>query len=285
VFEEDAHANLLVCLQMAPLHCDACGDFHISVAVRRTTASRVGMDYDRDVFVGLVAEALAARQGRGLPLSVLIAGAADTAILKLVLDAAVAVGGDAFARRLEVTIVDLCETPLEICRRFAQRHGLALETVRSDIGDYRPDRRFGLVAMHGVLPFFPVDRRLDYMRRIAGWLDEGGLVVSASQIGETSPKTETEAQITQRIAALDAYLASHGGPGALDAEALRARIRRAVVLRRSYPKLFADEDALVAFHAAAGLDLVACRIVQLGADPSPRRYDRRAVVLARPAAA
>jgi hypothetical protein len=283
VFEEDARANLMVCLRMAPLHCSACGDFHISVAVRRTTSSRVGMHYDRDAFVGLVGEALRHRLAEGLPLTVLIAGAADTAILKLVLDAAVAVGGEDLARRLEVTVVDHCETPLEICRAFADRHGLTIATALADIGAWTPEGRFGLVAMHGVLPFFPAGRRLEYLERIVGWLDEDGRLVSACQIGETSPKIETETQMAQRIAALEAFLAAEGVP--VDAEALKERIRRAVVVRRSYPKLFADETALTEFHESAGLELLERRMVELGPDPSPRRYDRRAVVLGRPAPA
>jgi hypothetical protein len=102
-------------------------------------------------------------------------------------------------------------------------------------------------------------------------------------MGETSPKIETEMQMAQRIAALEAFLAAEGVT--VDAEALKDRIRRAVVVRRSYPKLFADEAALSEFHQSAGLDLLERRMVELGPDPSPRRYDRRAVVLGRPAPA
>lgn len=284
MFDEDLHANLLACLALAPRHCEACGDFHLLAALRRTTASRIGLDFDRDVFVALGAEALARHAAAGRAPSVLIAGAADTAILKLVMDAALVAGGEAMARGLAITVVDLCETPLAICRDYAARHGLSIETAVADLGAWVPGRRFGLVAMHGVLPFFPEGRRLDMLRRIAGWAEPDGFVLSACQIAESSPRAEAEAQTAGRIATLDAHIASAGAPAGVDIEALRARIRRGVQLRRSHPRLFADEAAAAAFHEAAGLALVAQRSVDLGAATGPRRYDRRLVLLARPAA-
>lgn len=288
MFDEDTAANLRICLEMAPQHCDACGDFHISVAVRRSQAEQaaprtVGMDFDRGHYISLLREAMRHRIDNGLPLSVLIAGAADTAIYHLVLEAAVVEGGEELARRLDMHVVDLCETPLEMCRQFATRHGLKVETSRADIGDFAPGRTFGLIAMHGVLPFFPAPRRLEYLQRIGGWLDGQGRLVSAIQINEHAPAAESEAQTEKRLRLLDAYVKEHPEAKELDVEDLQRRIRRAIVIRRSYPQLFADNEALVAFHRAAGLEIAEERMIEISGDLAKRRYKQRAVVLCQPA--
>ncbi|MEQ1901503.1 MAG: class I SAM-dependent methyltransferase [Devosia sp.] len=278
MFEEDPIANLQVCLGMVPQHCNACGDFHISVAVRRTAPTMVGMDFDGDDYVELLGKAISHRRDRGLPLTILIAGAADTAIYALVLKAAVRVGGEEMARRLDVTIIDLCETPLEMCRKYADHHRLSLSTARSDLGDFQPDRRFGLIAMHGVLPFFPQTRRLEYLQRIGSWLDDEGRLVSAVQINEDDKTKESEAQIGKRLGLLDEFIANYPEVAAVDVDDIRSRMRRAIAIRRSYPRLFADLDHLTAFHTAANLDIVEQRTVEIAGDLS-KRYKQRAVLM------
>ncbi|RYE08702.1 MAG: class I SAM-dependent methyltransferase [Hyphomicrobiales bacterium] len=279
MFEEDARENMRVCLAMLSEHCTQCGDFHLSVAVRRTTEMPAGADYDGSTFVEVVAEALRRRLAAGGAMSVLIAGAADTKILKMLLDAAVAIGGEELARELSVTVLDLCETPLEMCRVFARRHRLNISTVRSDIGSLTPEGHYGLVLMHGVLPFFPVDQRLSYMRRIVGWLDSDGYVVSSTQIGERSVVAEEREQTDGRMAALDTFLANNAEGLTVDRDDLSNRLGQALVTRRSHPQLFADLADMDAFYAAAGLALAERRVIEVASAKRAARYSQRTVVM------
>jgi hypothetical protein len=281
MFEEDKRENLRICLAMAPRYCGECGDFHLSVAVRRSEIGpkKYGIDFDRQDFVELLAEGLTLRQRSHAPLTVLIAGAADTAILKLTLDAAMQVGGEPFARQLATTVVDLCETPLEMCRTFAARHDLNVATRRADIGSFVPGRRYGVIAMHGVLPFFPAGRRLEYMQRIVSWLDPQGLVVSSSQIAESSRTVGVADEISGRRASLEEFLATEGQDIAVNRQDLFARLERAAVIRNGYSRVFDDEAALQKFYSEAGLSLLNRHVVAVDGASAYKRYKQRAVVL------
>ena len=281
MFEEDKSENLRICLALAPQFCRTCGDFHLAVAVRRSANSKEksGIDFDRQDFMQLLAEALALRRKWRAPLTVLIAGAADTAILKLVLDAAVRVGGESFARLLDLTVVDLCETPLEICRVFAARHYLNVATERADLGTFEPARRYGLVVMHGVLPFFPVDRRLDYMSHIVRWLDPEGLMASSSQIAESNQRDPVDDEVARHRATLEAFLAAEASDMVVDRDAMFTRLQRAALIRGSYPRVFDDEAALQSFYSKAGLTLLNSHVVATDATDTSRGYTHRAVIL------
>jgi len=281
VFEEDNSGNLRICLAMAPRFCLACGDFHLAVAVRRSMNSKEksGIDIDREHFVQMLAEALKLRRDWRAPLTVLIAGAADTAILKLILDAAMRVGGEAFARLLDLTVIDLCETPLEMCRVFAARHDLFVVTERADIGSFEPARRYGLVVMHGVLPFFPVERRLDYMSHIVKWLDREGLLVSSSQIAESNQSESVDDEVARHRATLETFLAAEASDVVVDRDAMFARLHRAAKIRGSYPRVFDDVVALQSFYSKAGLTLLNRHVVATGETDTSRSYTHRAVIL------
>ena len=146
---------------------------------------------------------LAAGQGA---IRVLIAGSTDTGLYTSLLNAAAAAGGAAFARSLSVTLVDQCETPLEICRRYARTNGLQLETVRSDLAGHEPETQFDMIVMHGVLTFFPEADRLGYMRRVAAWLAPQGALVSSVQFGERVGADEPSERIAQALDNLQAFL-------------------------------------------------------------------------------
>src|SRR5204863_9578112 len=75
------------------------------------------------------------------------------------------------------TVLDICETPLELCRRLAGCWSLPIETTREDLAELSTARRFDLILVHGTLHFIAADRRLKSLRRIASALRPGGRLV------------------------------------------------------------------------------------------------------------
>lgn len=112
---------------------------------------------------------------------VLVAGAADTAMLALVLTAWARVGAEP-----QVEMLDRCTTPLALCRDYAERAGTKLETRLLDLLDPRaqeqPAQSFDLICTHSLLAMLAPEVR---PRAVAAWraqLRLGGRVVSTLRI-------------------------------------------------------------------------------------------------------
>jgi SAM-dependent methyltransferase len=101
---------------------------------------------------------------------VLIAGSQDTGVLALVARAG-------SGREADIAVLDICETPLELCRRFAAQWSLPIETTRQDLLDLDIDRRFDVVLVHGTLHYIAADRQADALRRMQRALRPGGRLV------------------------------------------------------------------------------------------------------------
>jgi SAM-dependent methyltransferase len=100
----------------------------------------------------------------------LIAGAQDTGLLALMVRASA-------GHNVEITVLDICETPLELCRGLAKQWSLSIATIRQDLFDFRVERHFDIVLMHGTLHFIAADRRLEVLRRIRHALHPTGRLI------------------------------------------------------------------------------------------------------------
>jgi SAM-dependent methyltransferase len=100
----------------------------------------------------------------------LIAGSADTGLLALVARAGADHAGN-------IVVLDICETPLELCRRFAEQWSLSIRTIRQDILELDFERQFDIVLVHGTLQFISSDRRADAVARIKRAIRPGGRLV------------------------------------------------------------------------------------------------------------
>jgi len=101
---------------------------------------------------------------------ILIAGAADTGLLSLVLRAA-----DDFD--VDVTVLDVCASPLELCRRLAGQWSIPVRTVKQDLADLDERQAFDLVLVHGTLHFIAAEKRLNVLARIHRGLRPDGRLV------------------------------------------------------------------------------------------------------------
>jgi 2-polyprenyl-3-methyl-5-hydroxy-6-metoxy-1,4-benzoquinol methylase len=102
---------------------------------------------------------------------ILIAGSADTGLLALVARAGANHGA-------EIAVLDICKTPVELCRRLASQWSMQIETRQQDLLELEDRRKFDLVLVHGTLHFISADSRIDALTRIHRALrPEGRLVL------------------------------------------------------------------------------------------------------------
>src|SRR5690606_2627697 len=77
---------------------------------------------------------------------ILISGAADFAMLEVTR----ATFTDS-ASRPRFTVVDRCETPLALCRWYAEREGFAIDTVLADMLAFEDAEGFDAIVTHSFL--------------------------------------------------------------------------------------------------------------------------------------
>ena len=145
--------------------CDSCGELHALWPYIRVSRASTGVEVQASDLEGRLADLFA----RGLR-RVLIAGSQDTGVLALVARA----GAD---RNVNIVVLDICETPLELCRRLASEWSLPIETIKQDLLDLDIDRRFDVILVHGTLQFISADRRADALARMQRAIRPGGRLV------------------------------------------------------------------------------------------------------------
>ena len=155
---------------LADQYCDRCRNFHALWPYLRI-ARMVGAAESGAAKIG---ETLAAQISSGAR-RILIAGAADTGLLATV--ARVARG-----RAIEITIVDRCRTPLELCQRFAARWSLLVKTQIADLTTLDV-RDFDLIYANSVLQFIPLAQCVDTLARMRRALRPGSHLVCVFNAG------------------------------------------------------------------------------------------------------
>jgi len=108
---------------------------------------------------------------------ILISATADYAMLAHLLKAY-----DGALDGLAITAVDICETPLMLCKWYAQRHGLTIETQACDLVQEPIDKRFDLIVTHSFLQMVPVAARQKLMANWHQALRPGGKIVSVTRL-------------------------------------------------------------------------------------------------------
>jgi len=145
--------------------CGSCRNLHALWPYIRLSRSSTGLERSGSV----LETALRAFITGGLR-KILIAGAADTGLLSLVLRAA-----DDFD--VDVTVLDVCASPLELCRRLAGQWSIPVRTVKQDLADLDERQAFDLVLVHGTLHFIAGEKRLNVLARIHRGLRPDGRLV------------------------------------------------------------------------------------------------------------
>ena len=89
----------------------------------------------------------------------------------------------------EITVLDICRTPLRLCEWHAERAGARIETVAADIRSYRPAEAFDLLCTHSFFGRFSPEERPGLLARWHDLLRPGGRVVAVNRIRGGAPDT------------------------------------------------------------------------------------------------
>jgi SAM-dependent methyltransferase len=160
---EDLRQLAMDSVDLAPRLCGSCRNFHKLWPYHRLAGATGG-----DVTAPLVCSVLGRLLSPGSR-HILIAGSADSGLLAVV--ARTASPGTA------ITVLDRCGTPLELCRRFAKRWSLTIDTVHLDVADLTAVSDYDVIFIHMLLQFIPLDRHLDILLRIRKALKPEGRLV------------------------------------------------------------------------------------------------------------
>jgi len=87
----------------------------------------------------------------------------------------------------EITVLDICPTPLRLCEWYANRHGAAIVTAAVNILDYDAPAPVDVVATHSFLGRFSPGERQALMSRWHRLLRPGGRVVMVNRIRPDAP--------------------------------------------------------------------------------------------------
>jgi SAM-dependent methyltransferase len=154
--------------------CSGCGDLHALWPYIRLTRASTGVEARQSALQSELCKLfdLGLRDG-------LIAGCQDTGLLALVARAAIDYD-------IKVTVLDICETPPELCRRTAKQWSMPIATLRRDLAALEVEAAFDFVLVHGTLNFIPADRRLEALTRMRRALRPGGQLVLFFNTGRTA---------------------------------------------------------------------------------------------------
>jgi SAM-dependent methyltransferase len=151
---------------------------------------------------------------------VLVSGTADYSSIAHVLSA--------FRRAGAVprpTVVDRCETPLELSRWYAGREGSDVATAQFDILDYRQPGAFDIVLTNSFLGYFDHEQRERLFANFRELLRPGGKLMFTNRLRPGAGGAPVGFGINEAarfLATIDSALARHaGGWGADPAELKR----------------------------------------------------------------
>lgn len=280
-FGEDIEFNLHTVSDLADQYCGACKGYHVLNAGKRLLPTFGGINVDRhevaETVGKLVAEQIAASSA---PLEVMIAGCADTGLFACAAHGIAMIGAPALSR-CRFTVLDRCRTPLELCRYYAERHGLDIETEVVEFVDDTAPRSADLIAVHSLFRFLPRESHVDVLRKMGRWLRPGGRIVFSVKLDHDQSGEHFEGR--QRIFNDDVLRRVRGGqfetgesPDALD-----ARLSRRSVAKTTE---YGDFDALQALFDQAGLPVLSTQVASGEVRPGETQYRAIAVLGPPPAA-
>ncbi|MEP4443900.1 MAG: class I SAM-dependent methyltransferase [Hyphomicrobiales bacterium] len=277
-------ANAQLCLRLASEYCSNCSGFHLSSIMRRTTLPSDQRTADFAEFNQATSLILADLIKRKKSIHIVIGGTTDTCLYAGLLNSAAQVGGKEFARSLTVTIVDQCQTPLQICQNYASQHDLKPVIVQSDFLKADLVAQADLVLLHGVLSFFPAEKRHEYLRHISGWLTSDGILLSSTQLGQKRGNEESNKRVAHGLSNLRKLMNENAIHDEEQREFLEQQLSTGVLARSRHEELFANEDKAISFYKNAGLEVESFSCIDntnRTVDGLERRYQERGIARCR----
>lgn len=161
-------------MQLALSHCaDSCRDYHWAWPALRLA----GIVFEPEIngkFYRTELKKILARQPTA---SILISGTADYAMLETIYP----VVKDSKAR---ITVIDFCDTPLKICKWYADKMNMPIDVKAADIFDHNlPPNIFDVIVTDSFYNQFPHEQRPALFASWANLLCSGGSIITASAAG------------------------------------------------------------------------------------------------------
>ncbi len=241
MIEEDLRELALAQYRLAIRHCVDCKYYHATRGFMRLTGLMKGAAPDRPVLEPLFATLPQAPR-------VLLAGSGDTGQLALVANCLA-------GKNPRITLVDRCETPLQLCQSFAQQHGIVLRTYKRDIAEIADLGSFDAILAHNFVSFFPKPYRPSVVAALSNALDTNGTLYIVQRVQlDSSRQHEKAKRVPESVAAMaDMYGAD------VFTDAMRSAVTSALGRHfdGQHNRLFFDRDLsdLVSVIREAGLDV------------------------------
>ncbi len=134
--------------------------------------------------------------GQNPNFSILISGTADYSMLAHVLWTL----KNFLIERLNITVLDLCETPLFLCKWYASLLKRQVQTVAEDIFKYEIQKAFDIIVTDAFLTRFPLDMRGSIIKKWHSFLANDGSIITTVRLGgppEGSPRRGSISQAEQ----------------------------------------------------------------------------------------
>jgi len=180
IVDEPLHLSAPLAWRLAPRLCrrdpltgESCAWNHGFWQMLRLMGMITTPAHHRDFFAQAFA---AAATGNPRP-RILISGAADYSMLAHVL-----AGFREAGAAPEITVADLCETPLHLNRWYADRLAVAIETVCCNILEYRSARSCDMICTHSFLGQFAPPQRSELIGTWRQLLRPGGILLTVNRL-------------------------------------------------------------------------------------------------------
>lgn len=184
----------------------------------------------------------------------LISGAADYSML-----ATVVAAYSAASARLQPVVVDVCATPLHMCRWYADRVNCELATVASDIRSVALVEPVDVVCTHAFLGYFAPADRGPLIAKWASLLRPGGRIVTVQRIRSRADSAVVRFTPHEKAAFVSRIEAAARDKQGLD-DATRAWLSDAARTYAerfwTYPVASTDELAHLLEDAACAVDAI-----------------------------
>src|SRR5437763_2364721 len=164
-YTEDLQQLAVESFTLAGRLCGDCRNVHAVWPYIRLSRASTGVETGISDLEQSIIELV--RTGRR---KILIGGARDTGILALVARASADYNPN-------IVVLDVCATPLELCRRCAERWSLSVEVLREDLVHLAREGEFDGVIVHGTLSYITADKRATALRQVARSLRHDGRLV------------------------------------------------------------------------------------------------------------
>jgi hypothetical protein len=258
---EDFAHNARRVVEVAPSHCAGCEDYHVIFAVKRGRSRPAGIENDRPKLVDFIGRYVVQRLAGPDAVDIVIVGSADTGILATCAHAVTLHAGPE-ASRVRYTVLDLCPTPLVLCRDYANRHGLALTTRPVDLVATTERFPADLIVHHSLFNFLPRGARPGLLAKFGSWLKPAGQVLFAIEIHPQGYRSDLSRRTDSRKRLLDEVRA---GQVKIYEPIDRFARRLADHLRAGDGRegTFTSTDEIRSLGAAAGLSILSLEAIDV----------------------